>query len=178
MKSPVTPQPSSSSTEASSPMPGEAPGPGRVERQGAWRRALARHAPLLWFGLSGVLALGVDLGVLALAQPLLGHYGGRALSFWAAATFTWLFNRVVTFARARQQHRAQAGGASPAAPIWREYLSYFSSMAVGGALNYGAYALAVGLVPLVHAHPGLGVAVGSLVGMGFNFVAARRILAR
>jgi putative flippase GtrA len=141
-------------------------------------RPLARHAPLLWFGLSGVLALGVDLGVLALAQPLLGHYGGRALSFWAAATFTWLFNRVVTFARARRQHRMQAGDASPAMSIWREYLSYFSSMAVGGALNYGAYAAAVAFLPMVHAHPGLGVALGSLVGMGFNFLAARRILSR
>jgi putative flippase GtrA len=173
MKSPATPQPAAPTPDAS-PMPGDG--------RGSLGRLLARHAPLLWFGVSGLLALGVDLGVLALAQPLLGHYGGRALSFWAAATFTWLFNRVVTFARARRQHRAQVGegaGEAPAVmPIWREYLSYFSSMAVGGALNYGAYAAAVAFVPLVHAHPGLGVALGSLVGMCFNFMAARRILAR
>lgn len=173
MKPSATPQPTVPAPDAKPPA-----GDGRA----AVTRLLARHAPLLWFGFSGVLALGVDLGVLALAQPLLGHYGGRALSFWAAATFTWLFNRVVTFARARRAHRALAvdgAGEAPAAmPIWREYLSYFSSMAVGGALNYGAYAAAVACVPLVHAHPGLGVALGSLVGMGFNFVAARRILAR
>ena len=140
-----------------------------------WRGLLDRHAALLWFGVSGVLALGVDIGVLALSQSWLGHYGGRALSFWAAATFTWGFNRMLTFGAAREQ--ARQGGVS-AMPVWREYLSYFSSMALGGTLNYGAYAAAVTAVPLVHAHPSLGVALGSLVGMGFNFIAARRILAR
>jgi putative flippase GtrA len=139
-------------------------------------RLYRRHAALLWFGVSGVLALGVDLGVLDWSQPWLGHYGGRALSFWAAATFTWLFNRVVTFARERQQVRAS--GQAPGQPLWREYLHYFASMALGGTFNYGAYALAVATVPVVHAHPGLGVALGSLVGMAFNFIAARRILAR
>ncbi len=137
------------------------------------------HAALLWFGVSGVLALGVDVGVLALAQGTLGHYGGRVLSFWAAATFTWGFNRWVTFGRARAQARDDGGKAQASPlPLWREYLSYFGSMAVGGSLNYGAYAAAVAAVPLVHAHPSLGVALGSLVGMGFNFLAARRILAR
>ncbi len=140
-----------------------------------WRGLLHRHQALLWFGLSGVLALGVDIGVLALAQPLLGHYGGRAVSFWAAATFTWGFNRVITFGAAREASR-QGGVAAQA--WWREYLGYFSSMAVGGAVNCGTYALAVTAVPVVHQHPSLGVALGSLVGMGFNFLAARRILAR
>jgi len=149
------------------------------------RAAPSTHAALLWFGVSGVLALGVDVGVLALAQGTLGHYGGRVLSFWAAATFTWGFNRWVTFGGARAQARADAQGGQPELtpmprpmPIWREYLSYCGSMAVGGALNYGAYAAAVASLPLVHAHPSLGVALGSLVGMGFNFLAARRILAR
>jgi putative flippase GtrA len=141
------------------------------------RAAPSTHAALLWFGVSGVLALGVDVGVLALAQGTLGHYGGRVLSFWAAATFTWGFNRWVTFGRARAQARSEGQGARHL-PMWREYLSYFGSMAVGGAVNYGTYAAAVATVPLVHAHPSLGVALGSLVGMGFNFLAARRILAR
>ncbi len=135
-------------------------------------RAPSTHAALLWFGVSGVLAL---------AQGALGHYGGRLLSFWAAATFTWGFNRWVTFGGARAQARSDAQGGQPEStpmPIWREYLSYFGSMAVGGALNYGAYAAAVSTLPLVHTHPSLGVALGSLVGMGFNFLAARRILAR
>ncbi len=141
-----------------------------------WARLYGRHAALLWFGVSGVLALGVDLGVLAWAQPVWGRYGGRALSFWAAATFTWLFNRAVTFSVDRQRQRE--GVLAPRQTLWREYLSYFSSMALGGALNYGTYALAVATLPAVHAHPGLGVALGSLVGMAFNFLAARRILAR
>jgi putative flippase GtrA len=148
-------------------------------------RSPSAHAGLLWFGVSGVLALGVDVGVLALAQGALGHYGGRLLSFWAAATFTWGFNRRVSFAGARS--RAQALGAEPGAqpqqpvhqlPLCHEYLGYLGSMAVGGALNFGTYAAAVATLPLVHAHPGLGVALGSLVGTGFNYLAARRILVR
>ncbi|MEY4765399.1 MAG: hypothetical protein RI907_2072, partial [Pseudomonadota bacterium] len=135
-----------------------------------WRAVFARHQALLWFAVSGVLALGVDVGVLWLTQPALGHYGGRAVSFWAAATFTWGFNRLITFGAARATARSEG---SEAQPLWREYLSYFSSMAVGGAVNYGSYALAVATIPFVHQHPSLGVALGSLAGMGFNFLAAR-----
>ena len=155
--------------------PGSALPPDPKPQPSGWRALWQRHQALLWFGVSGVLALGVDVGVLAMAQPALGRYGGRALSFWAAATFTWGFNRLITFGAARESARQEG---SQAQPVWREYLSYLSSMAVGGAVNYGSYALAVATVPLVHQHPSLGVALGSLVGMGFNFLAARRILAR
>ncbi|WP_290870634.1 GtrA family protein [Aquabacterium sp.] len=127
----------------------------------------ARHRSLCLFAVSGCLALGVDVGLLWWAQPLLGHYGGRLLSFWGAATFTWWFNRTLTF---------RPTGARTRGGLLAEYTAYLSSMALGGALNYGAYAAAVSLLPLVHRHPALGVALGSLVGMGFNFWSARRIL--
>lgn len=126
-----------------------------------------RHRAFLMFAVSGCLALGVDVGVLWLTQPLLGHYGGRLLSFLSAATFTWWFNRTLTF---------RAAECRVAGALLKEYAAYLSSMALGGGLNYGAYAAAVSMLPLVHRHPALGVALGSLVGMGFNFWSAKRIL--
>ncbi|MGE5450661.1 MAG: GtrA family protein [Acidobacteriota bacterium] len=119
---------------------------------------------LALFCVSGGLALLVDIGVLYALKGALGHYGARAVSFWCAATFTWWFNRTFTFQ-----------GARPAS-IWAEYLAYLSSMAVGGALNYGAYVVSLQALEGVRAHPELGVAIGSLAGLGFNFLSARRIL--
>lgn len=128
------------------------------------RLALHRFRSLALFGVAGVLALFVDIGVLYLCRPWLGDYGGRAVSFLAAATFTWLFNRHITFKGPRQ------GG------IAREYALYLSSMVVGGAINYGAYAASLQAFEAVRAQPAWGVAIGSLVGMVFNFLSARRIL--
>ena len=48
----------------------------------------------------------------------------------------------------------------------------------GFTLNYGTYALLVALVPVVAAHPVLGVAAGSLVGMFANFFLSRQIVFR
>lgn len=120
---------------------------------------------LALFCVSGGLALFVDIGVLYALKGVMGHYAARAVSFWCAATFTWLFNRNLTF-----QGGAKAHG------LGAEYLSYLSSMVVGGALNYGAFALSLQLFESVRAQPAWGVAIGSLTGLGFNFLSARRIL--
>lgn len=110
------------------------------------------------------MALLVDIGVLYLCRPYLGFYGGRAVSFLAAASFTWLFNRNITFK-----------GPKPHG-IWREYLTYLSSMLVGGAINYGAYVVSLHAFDAVRAQPAWGVAIGSLAGLAFNFMSARRIM--
>lgn len=94
---------------------------------------------LFWFGVSGVLGLLVDMGVLWLAVPWLGLYGGRVLSFLCAATSTWAFNRRQTFAPTGRQGRT----------LVAEYLAYLGTMSVGGAVNYSAY------VGFVHHFPEL-----------------------
>jgi putative flippase GtrA len=127
---------------------------------------LQRFRSLILFCVSGGLALFVDIGVLALARPWLGNYGGRAVSFLAAATFTWLFNRNITF-------RGPKEGS-----VLQEYLSYLSSMLVGGAINYGAYAASLQAFDAVRAQPAWGVAIGSLAGLVFNYLSARRIMKR
>ena len=124
----------------------------------------------LWrFGIAGVLGFGVDAGVLYLLAPFLGWYGARVLSFWAAATATWLFNRRYTFAD---------GAARGGAALRREYGTYLLAMLGGAAVNYGAYALTLHFMPPAPWVPLLGVAVGSVAGMGVNFVSARWLIFR
>jgi putative flippase GtrA len=127
-------------------------------------RLWERFRSLFWFCVAGVLALFVDIGVLYALKPWLGLYLARACSFWAAATFTWLFNRSITFE-----------GPKPGS-VLREYLTYLLSMLGGGAVNYLSYAVAIQTLETVRNQPAWGVALGSLSGLTVNFVSARWIL--
>ncbi|RQO39865.1 GtrA family protein [Variovorax sp. KBW07] len=126
---------------------------------------LARE--FLSFAVVGVIGLVVDVVVLYLLAPLLGWYVARVVSFLAAATTTWAFNRRYTFAA-----RVSAEGS-----IWREYFSYLATMAGGAVLNYGAYVLTLHWVEGRWA-AALGVALGSLAGMGANYLSARYLVFR
>lgn len=123
---------------------------------------------LFWFGVSGMLGLLVDMGVLWLAVPWLGLYGGRVLSFLCAATTTWAFNRRQTFAPTGRQGKTLAA----------EYLAYLGSMGVGGVINYSAYVAFVRHFPDLTGSAMYGVAVGSLAGMCVNFLSARFLIFR
>lgn len=46
---------------------------------------------------------------------------------------------------------------------------FVAANGVGALVNYGTYAALVALVPFVAARPVLGVAVGSVAGLVFNF---------
>ncbi|HEX7864556.1 MAG TPA: GtrA family protein [Variovorax sp.] len=121
----------------------------------------------LSFAAVGVIGLVVDVVVLYLLAPLLGWYAARVVSFLAAATTTWAFNRRYTF----------AGSAAASRSIWREYLGYLATMAAGAVLNYGAYVLTLHWVEGRWA-AALGVALGSLAGMSANFLSARYLVFR
>jgi putative flippase GtrA len=122
----------------------------------------------LRFGVVGTAGFIVDTaglyGALALGA---GLYAGRVASYIAAATTTWALNRIWTFRSADQQ------GA-----LGRQWALFLLVNLVGFAVNYGTYALLVGQVPFVAAHPILGVAAGSLAGMGGNFILSRRYVFR
>jgi putative flippase GtrA len=121
----------------------------------------------LQFGVVGTIGFVVDTAVLYGGLALgLGLYGGRALSYLAAATTTWALNRAWTFRSADQ------------APAARQWAVFVLVNLLGFACNYGTYALLVAFVPLVAAHPVLGVAAGSLAGMVGNFVLSRRYVFR
>ncbi|WP_206030122.1 GtrA family protein [Roseomonas sp. AR75] len=119
----------------------------------------------LKFGVVGTIGFVVDTAVLYAGLALgLGLYGGRAVSYLAAATTTWALNRAWTF-------RGQGSG-----PALRQWAVFVAVNLVGFACNYGTYALLVAFVPFVANHPILGVAAGSLAGMVGNFVLSRRFV--
>jgi len=121
----------------------------------------------LQFGMVGTIGFVVDTAVLYAGLALgLGLYGGRALSYVAAATTTWALNRAWTF---------RAADRTPAARQWAVFVLV---NLLGFACNYGTYAVLVASMPVVAAHPVLGVAAGSLAGMVGNFVLSRRYVFR
>lgn len=126
---------------------------------------LALLRELLLFGLAGTLGFLVDAGVLYLAIPALGLYGGRALSFLCAAAFTWAFNRMITFAERRS-----------GSPLHLELSWYLLLMLGGGSVNYTLYAWLVANLPAIAREPVWGVAAGSVAGMLVNFALARWLL--
>lgn len=119
------------------------------------------------FGLVGGIGFLVDSAVLMFARPWLGLFYGRALSFVAAVITTWLLNRRWTF-KARSSSMGRG----------RELCVYFGLMLLGGAVNYAVYAWLVSVSPLAHTYPVLGVAAGSLAGMGVNLLSSRCLLFR
>ena len=120
------------------------------------------------FAVSGVLGLLVDTAALYLLMFLgLGFAVARGLSFVAAATFTWWFNRRYTF-----------GGAAAIPPSWREWGRYLVAMGLGGLVNYGVSRWSHQLFELVRAWPVVALALGSAAGMVFNFFSARYLLFR
>ena len=122
------------------------------------------------FCLVGAVGFVVDVTVLYAAAGLLGWYAARVLSFMAAVTATWWFNRRFTFAATARDKENSGGG--NAMSILGEYCKYVGSMLGGAAVNYAAYVLALRLLhgPWAGA---AGVAAGSIAGLAVNFCAAR-----
>ena len=138
-------------------------GPVLVRLLGAERAAVAQE--FLRFGVVGTIGFLVDSGVLyGMIWLGAGLYLGRAISYVAAATATWALNRVWTF-------RGRGGG-----PVHRQWALFVAVNLLGFALNYGTYAVLVATVPVVAAHPVLGVAAGSIAGMFTNFALSRRVV--
>src|SRR5689334_15981562 len=122
---------------------------------------------MLRFGIVGGIGFLVDAGVLTLMLTWgLGPYSGRVISFLAAATVTWILNRSFTF------RRDSSSDIHPA----NEWLAYLGLMVIGGLVNYGVYAAAVAFLEPVHQHPVIGVALGSIAGMGVNFWTSKTLV--
>jgi putative flippase GtrA len=118
------------------------------------------------FGLIGTAGFVVDSATLYGAMHLFGldRYTGRLLSWFVAATFTWVMNRRFTFLDRR--------------PPFRQWLAFLAANAIGGAINYTVYAALVTFVPAVAETPILGVAAGSIAGLFFNFTASKLVVFR
>jgi len=118
---------------------------------------------LLRFTLVGAAGFLVDAGALVLATKGLGLglYSGRVFSYLCAATFTWICNRRFTFTSDGQDNRLI------------QWLRFLGANAIGGAVNYGVYAVLVAFTDVGAAWPVIGVAAGSLAGLLFNFAASK-----
>lgn len=120
---------------------------------------------LATFALVGAVGFLVDVAVLYLLISSLGPLVARGVSFLCAVFTTWLLNRTFTF-------KERPAGLSSSA----EFLAYFGLMLGGGAVNYGVYATLILVFTQVAQHPVLGVAVGSVAGMAFNFMTSHWFL--
>lgn len=121
----------------------------------------------LSFAVVGALGFLVDATALQLLLNVAGldPYSGRLGSFLVAVTFTWAMNRHFTFA-------------SEDPRLLREWFRFLSANSLGAGVNLGTYGFLVWAVPLVAAHPVLGVAAGSIAGLSVNFLGSRYFVFR
>ena len=127
-----------------------------------------RHEAML-FAVGGAIGFVVDAGIVQ-ALVTFAHfnpYAGRVISFLAAATVTWWWNRSQTFA-ARRSGRS----------LGVEWLHWMALMSGGAAVNYAAYVVCLLAFPSWHKWPIFAVGVGSLFAAVVNFVSARTLLFR
>lgn len=121
----------------------------------------------LRFGVVGSVGFLVDAAVLtAMLAAGLGPYGGRVISYLAAASATFALNRAWTFRAAARE------------PVARQWGAFVLLNLLGFAVNYGTYAALIAGSATVSAHPVLGVAAGSIAGMFINFAVSRRFVFR
>jgi putative flippase GtrA len=121
----------------------------------------------LRFGVVGTAGFLVDTAVLYAMLALgLGPYGGRVVSYLAAASATFALNRAWTFRAAAR------------APVARQWSAFVLLNLLGFAVNYGTYAVLLAGSATVAAYPVLGVAAGSIAGMFINFAVSRRFVFR
>ena len=123
------------------------------------------------FSAIGVGGLLVDMAALWTALQLIGLnlYTGRVFSFLIAATFTWGCNRSLNFAGARTDRALHQ---------WSRFILFNS---IGGIVNFAIYVLVAVTLRDAYAWPGqiasllpyLGVALGSISGLVFNFLASK-----
>ncbi len=115
----------------------------------------------LRFCVVGAAGFLVDAGILQVlvAGAHANPYVARIASFLAAASTTWFMNRRFTF---EVRHK----------PTRAEWLRYLGFMVLGATVNYAAFAFCIAFWTLADAQPWLGVAVGSVAGLGVNFASS------
>ncbi len=121
-----------------------------------------RFARFLVVGTGG-FAIDAALTLLLSRGSGLDPLIARIPAFLAASAFTYSVNRRWTFA-AR-------------APAWlRGWIHYVTVTGVGAVLNYVTYALVLVLLGTSSLPTLVGVALGSIVGLGFNFTLSDRVV--
>jgi putative flippase GtrA len=125
----------------------------------------------LRFAIVGAAGFFVDEGVLFLMQHFAGlpPLAARAISIFAAMSFTWWGNRNLTF----RDHAAIGSTA-----VFLEWLRFIAANIVGAFVNYGTFAVLVRFAPMPLNNPYLATAAGVAVGLVFNFTLSKRLVFR
>ena len=120
----------------------------------------------LRFSIIGALGFIVDVFFLYLAIDALGldRITAAFFSFPFAVTFTWLGNRYFTFCEASRT------------PLFSQWLQFFIVCAIGLVFNRGTYTLAVIYSSFVYDYPIIGVIIGTLTAMFFNFFVSKKFV--
>lgn len=121
---------------------------------------------LLLFSLVGGFGFIVDSAFLYILKPCLGLYISRFLSFLIAVLVTWILNRMYTFNDLVDVKKGRA----------HEFVVYLFLMCIGGSVNILTYVVFIYNVKFVSEAPILGVAIGSLAGLVFNFISSKVFL--
>ena len=118
------------------------------------------------FCIVGTVGFVADAGTLYLFMSMasLDPYTGRIFSFLFAATVTWALNRNYTFR------------SNVPTPRTRQWARFVTANTIGGALNYGVYSALILSGGWFIKAPVLAVAVGSIVGLAFNYTASRKLV--
>lgn len=120
---------------------------------------------VVMFGVVGVVGFVFDAGVLYALKGEIGIYPAKLVSFVVAVIVTWLLNRWLTF-------KDRPSGMN----LRQEFTQYFMLMIAGGVVNYLAFWLSTRYSPTIMAFPIIGVAIGSLCGMVFNYTSAKLLV--
>ena len=115
------------------------------------------------FAIVGTVGFVVDASVLYFCLHIagLGLYSGRLVSYLVAATTTWYLNRKFTF--------TESDGSAPT----HQWARFVVVNGLGGLINYGTYSFVVTYWLAGPMAPLIGVAAGSVTGLGVNFTASR-----
>jgi putative flippase GtrA len=120
------------------------------------------------FALVGCAGYVVDVAALYVAIYGLGTglYWGRVFSYLCASSSTWYMNRLITFADLRSDKFAG------------EWLKFVLLNGVGGVVNYITYTIYLHYGISSTAAPAVAVALGSLSGLGVNYILSRKLVFR
>lgn len=123
-------------------------------------------AEFVQFGIVGASGFAVDLLAYLGLQALFGfgHLTARAISFWAAASWNWAWNRALTFS-----HRQRTAKLV-------QWPSFVLTSLLGFAVNVGSYYVLTHYVPYFIAHRIPALVIGVLLGFGLNFLTARLLV--
>ena len=122
----------------------------------------------LQFALVGTAGFLVNECVLFVALHFgLNKYQAWFPAFAVAVTFTWWGNRSLTFRDRAARHN-----------IALEWFTFVLTNGLGALANFGAYYFLVKYAPPPVGNPLLANAIGTLVGLVFNFAVSSRVVFR